>query len=127
MPVRTMSMRLPSPSGANVAECTAAAAEAHVLELHAQVVRVGRVDLRDAVAVARLGFEAGGFECAHRALWIEILESKAQVVDLGFTVCAALVHTQELVAQGQVRAAGPSTLHRHANRALVELQRALHV
>src|SRR5688572_11210033 len=123
MPVRTTSMALSvlaALRAALVAERAQPAAEADVLELHAQIVGVGRVDLRHAVARPRFGGQALGLERGDRRRGIEVTEAEADVIDVRHRVRSALVDPEKGVADGEIDAALLCALDGQAEHALVE-------
>src|SRR5262245_290112 len=119
IPVRTTSIRRPLRS-ALVAERTYAAAEAHVLELDAKVVGIGRVNLRDAVARARLCRVPLRLERRDRRGGIEAADAEADMIDVRHRVRAALVDAEERVADSEIHAALLRAPDGEAERALIE-------
>src|SRR5690348_7231566 len=119
IPVRTTSMRR-SLSAALVAERADAAAEADVLQLDPQIVGIGRVDLRDAVARPRFGGQALRLERRNRRGGIEVGYAEADVVDVRHRVRAALIDTQERVADGEIHTALLRALDGQAECPLIE-------
>src|SRR5688572_14578241 len=123
MPVRTTSMTLgvlAQLCAALVAKRTQSAAEADVLELHAQIVGIGCVDLSHTVARSRFGGQALGLEGGHRGLWIEIAKTEADMIDVRRRIGAALIDAQKRVTDGEIDAALLRALDGQAEHALVE-------
>src|SRR5687768_1892895 len=121
MPVSTTSMAVRCRlRAALVAEWSHAAAEADVLELNPQVVGVGRVDLRDAVARPRFRRQPLRFERGDRRRRIEVGDAETNVIDVRRRGLAALIDAQERVADGEVDAALLRALDVEAERALIE-------
>src|SRR6188508_1160820 len=126
IPVRTTSMRFPL-GAALVAEWADATAEAHILELDSQVVGVGCVDLRDAIARPRLGRQPLRLERRDGRRGIEAPDPEADVVDVRHRIRAALVDAEKRVADGKIHAALLRALDAEAERALIERDRAVEI
>src|SRR5690348_13841744 len=126
IPVRTTSMRA-SLSAALAAERAGTAAEADVLQLDAQIIGVGRVNLRDAVARPGFGRQTLGLERGHGRGGIEVWDAEAEVVDVRHRVRAALVDAEKRVANREVDAALLRALHAEAERALIERDGAVEI